>query len=64
VADVTAAFGCPVTFDAPHTSLIFRADAPTRRCRAGRDLTEQNERLVGYLAKLDRSDIRRAHAIR
>ena len=54
------AFGCPVTFDAPHTSLIFQADAlDVPLSGASRELAEQNERLVvGYLAKLDRSDIK------
>ncbi len=53
------AFGCPVTFDALHTSLIFQSDAlDVPLPGASRDLAEQNERLVvGYLAKLDRSDI-------
>ena len=48
-----------MTFDAPHTSLIFRADAlDVPLPGASRELAEQNERLVvGYLAKLDRSDI-------
>ena len=53
------AFGCPVTFNAPYTSLVFRADAlDLTLTGASRDLAEQNERLVvSYLAKLDRSDI-------
>jgi AraC-like DNA-binding protein len=53
------AFGCPMSFDAPHTSLIFHADAlDVPWSGASRELAEQNERIVvGYLAKLDRSDI-------
>ena len=53
-------FGCRVTFDAPYSSFIFDSaalDIPlTGACR---ELAEANERIVvGYLAKLDRSDIR------
>ncbi len=53
------AFGCPVTFGNSHTSLIFDVavlDVPlTGACR---ELAEQNEQtVVGYLAKLDRSDV-------
>ncbi len=53
------AFGCPVSFRAPHTTLIFRADALDMPLTgASRELAEQNERIVvGYLAKLDRGDI-------
>ena len=53
------AFGCPVAFGHAKTSLIFAAsvlDIPLTG--ASRELAEQNERIVvGYLAKLDRSDI-------
>jgi AraC-like DNA-binding protein len=53
-------FGCPVSFGAPHTAFVFDSkglDVPlTGACR---ELAEQNERIVvGYLAKLDRNDIR------
>ncbi len=54
------AFGCPVSFGNGHTSLVFDVsslDVPLPG--ASRELAEQNERIVvGYLAKLDRSDIR------
>ncbi|HTK97969.1 MAG TPA: AraC family transcriptional regulator [Pseudomonadales bacterium] len=53
------AFGCPVSFGAPHTLLIFRAEAlDLPLTGASRELAEQNERIVvAYLAKLDRGDI-------
>ena len=53
------AFGCPVTFGHAKTSLIFDASAlDVPLTGASRELAEQNERIVvGYLAKLDRSDI-------
>jgi AraC-like DNA-binding protein len=54
------AFGCPVSFGNGHTSLVFEVpslDVPLTG--ASRELAQQNERIVvGYLAKLDRSDIR------
>jgi AraC-like DNA-binding protein len=54
------AFGCPVSFGKIHTSLVFDASAlEVPLTGASRELAEQNERIVvGYLAKLDRSDIR------
>ena len=54
-----SAFGCPVTFGAPFTTLVFRRDAlDVPLTGASRELAEQNEHLVvGYLAKLDRCDI-------
>ena len=53
------AFGCPVTFGNRHTSLVFDVSAlDLPLTGASRELAEQNERIVvGYLAKLDRSDI-------
>jgi AraC-like DNA-binding protein len=55
-----SAFGCPVSFGAPFTSLVFRRDAlDVPLTGASRELAEQNERIVvGYLAKLDLCDIR------
>ena len=54
------AFGCPVSFGHSHTSLVFDASAlDVPLTGASRELAEQNEQIVvGYLAKLDRSDIR------
>ena len=53
------AFGCPVSFGAAHVTITFDAgtlDVPLPG--ASRELAEQNDRIVvGYLAKLDRSDI-------
>ncbi len=53
------AFGCPVSFDNRNTSLVFDVSAVDLPLIGGSpDLAEQNERIVvGYLAKLDRSDI-------
>ena len=53
------AFGCPVGFGFSHTSLVFDVSAlDIPLTGASRELAEQNERIVvGYLAKLDRSDI-------
>ncbi len=53
------AFGCPVSFGHPFTSLVFDASAlDMPLIGASPELAEQNERIVvGYLAKLDRSDI-------
>lgn len=53
------AFGCPVTFGNRNTSLVFDVSAVDLPLTgASRELAEQNERIViGYLAKLDRSDI-------
>jgi AraC-like DNA-binding protein len=53
------AFGCPVSFDAPYTSFVFDNSAlDVALTGACRELAENNERIVvGYLAKLDRSDI-------
>jgi AraC-like DNA-binding protein len=59
-------FGCPVSFGEPHTAFVFDSkalDVPlTGACR---ELAEYNERIVvGYLAKLDRGDIRtQVHAL-
>jgi AraC-like DNA-binding protein len=54
------AFGCPVSFGNSHTSLVFDVAAlEVPLTGASRELAEQNEQIViGYLAKLDRSDIR------
>ena len=56
------AFGCPVSFGHPLTSLVFDASAlDMPLIGASPELAEQNERIVvGYLAKLDRSDIQYA----
>jgi len=52
-------FGCPVSFGALCTSFVFASAAlDTPLAGACRELAEHNERIVvGYLAKLDRSDI-------
>jgi AraC-like DNA-binding protein len=53
------AFGCPVSFGSPYVSLVFEARALDAALPgASRELAQYNEQIVvGYLAKLDRSDV-------